>query len=50
MNINFVIRGRLGNAIFRYMACVIMCKYYNGNYTINKHSGINITDNQFKMI
>ena len=35
MLIKFEIRGRLGNAIFRYLACTIMCLYYNYKYTIN---------------
>jgi hypothetical protein len=35
MNINFIICGRLGNAIFRYLACSIMCINYDGIYSIN---------------
>ena len=35
MLVNFVTIGRLGNAIFRYMASVIMCLYYNGSYSVN---------------
>lgn len=37
-NIYFVIRGRLGNAIFRYLACSIMCLFYEGSYNINKNN------------
>ncbi len=49
MFINFCIKGRLGNAIFRYMASVIMCLYFNGNYTINsnKKTTTNLTDESF---
>jgi hypothetical protein len=32
MYIQFVPNGRLGNAIFRYLACVILCKYYHAEY------------------
>jgi hypothetical protein len=35
MHIKFCVGGRLGNAIFRYMACTIMCLYYHGKYIIN---------------
>jgi len=38
-NIQFVVRGRLGNAIFRYLACSIMCIFYDGNYVINNNDG-----------
>lgn len=47
MNINFCIRGRLGNAIFRYMATAIMCLYYNGLYVINNYQQQNCDDNLF---
>ena len=50
MIINFCIRGRLGNAIFRYMASAIMCILYNGTYAINNLQDKNITDNQFSEI
>ena len=50
MIVNFVPRGRLGNAIFRYMACFIICKYYNGTYSINNNSGLNVTDELFNNI
>lgn len=47
MNINFCIRGRLGNAIFRYMAASIMCLYYNGKYVINNTQQNNCSDELF---
>jgi hypothetical protein len=47
MFINFCISGRLGNAIFRYMASVIMCIYYNGTYTINNKQNYDCRDEQF---
>ena len=47
MNINFFIRGRLGNAIFRYMAATIMCLYYNGKYVINDKQQHNCSDELF---
>ena len=34
MIIKFVYAGRLGNAIFRYLACSIMCLYYNASYSV----------------
>jgi hypothetical protein len=34
MIIKFVHAGRLGNAIFRYLACCIMCLYYNASYSV----------------
>ena len=47
MIINFCIRGRLGNAIFRYMASVIMCLYYNGSYSVNISQTNNCSDELF---
>jgi hypothetical protein len=44
--IHFCIRGRLGNAIFRYLACVIMCIKYKTEY--NPHQ--NIRDNNTREI
>lgn len=32
MYVQFVPKGRLGNAIFRYLACVMICKYYHAEY------------------
>jgi len=47
----FCIRGRLGNAIFRYLACAIMCiKYkaeYIPNYNINGNNKQEINDHEF---
>jgi hypothetical protein len=40
MIVNFCITGRLGNAIFRYMASSIICIYYNGTYSIKKYKKI----------
>jgi hypothetical protein len=50
MIFNFVIRGRLGNAIFRYMACVILCLYYDGEYSINNNQNQNCNDELFTEI
>ena len=47
MNINFCIKGRLGNAIFRYLACTIMCLHHNGAYTINNNQCNDCYDNLF---
>ena len=47
MIINFCIRGRLGNAIFRYMASVIMCLYYNSSYSVNIPQQNDCSDEQF---
>jgi hypothetical protein len=47
MIINFSIKGRLGNAIFRYMASAIMCIHYNGIYTINNPQRHSCNDQQF---
>jgi len=55
MNFIFIPKGRLGNAIFRYMGCVVMCIKYNGNYstiiyninyTINDKIFIDLINNQ----
>ena len=47
MIINFITRGRLGNAIFRYMASAIMCLYYNGSYAVNISQTKNCSDELF---
>lgn len=47
MLINFCIKGRLGNAIFRYMASSIMCLYYNGSYSVNIPQNKNCSDELF---
>lgn len=46
MSINFVIRGRLGNAIFRYLACSILCIKYNKMYKLSDN-GANVSDETF---
>lgn len=50
MIINFCTRGRLGNAIFRYMASVIMCLYYHGSYLVNRPQLKNCSDKLFTNI
>lgn len=50
MFINFCITGRLGNAIFRYMAASILCLYLKGNYTINNQQNHIINDEEFIQI
>ena len=35
MIINFCTKGRLGNAVFRYMASIILCIHYDGVYSMN---------------
>jgi hypothetical protein len=47
MIINFCTKGRLGNAIFRYMASSIMCLYYNGSYSVNIPQNKNCSDELF---
>ena len=47
MTVNYIIKGRLGNAIFRYMACVIMCIHKNKDYSINNRGNITVTDEIF---
>ena len=47
MIVNFVIKGKLGNAIFRYMASVIMCMYYNGTYSIFNYQSHDVSDETF---
>lgn len=47
MKVNFVILGRLGNAIYRYMAAAIICIVYNGNYVVNLRQNDNLNDNDF---
>ena len=47
MEVNFMILGRLGNAIYRYIASVIVCIAYNGNYFVNKYQGSDLSDNEF---
>jgi hypothetical protein len=49
MYIHFITRGRLGNAIFRYLACVLMCINLNGTYLIEKdnNNSIHVNDESF---
>lgn len=47
MYICFNIRGRLGNAIFRYLASAILCIISNRKYSSKLIGGINITDEMF---
>ena len=47
MTVNYIIKGRLGNAIFRYMACVIMCIHTNKDYSIYNRGNITVTDEMF---
>ena len=50
MSVNFVIRGRLGNAIFRYLASSILCINYNLTYNCKVKQGKNIDDTIFSFI
>lgn len=47
MSINFLVKGRLGNAIFRYMACVVICIITNKKYNHFPKGSIKMTDEQF---
>jgi hypothetical protein len=47
MSVNFVIKGRLGNAIFRYMACVILCIATNTEYSSKSVGIVGLTDDIF---
>jgi len=47
IDVNFIILGRLGNAIYRYMASAIVCILCNGNYLVNKEQCSNLSDNDF---
>lgn len=50
-NIHFVIGGRLGNAIFRYLACCIMCITFGGVYNeSHSNNSINCNDKLFNEI
>jgi len=46
MKFYFIKKGRLGNAIFRYMACAYLCIKYNGEYSadIDTNNLIGIND------
>ena len=49
MIVKFGIRGRLGNAIFRYMASSIICIIFNATYSVDhlNHCNIDMTDQKF---
>lgn len=47
MKVHFRIRGRLGNAIFRYMACAILCIVSDSDYTSNSGGTFHFSDNMF---
>ena len=50
MKINFTIKGRLGNAIFRYLASAVLCIYYNGDYVVNEMQNNDCSDELFCLI
>ena len=50
MKINFTVKGRLGNAIFRYLASTILCIYYNCEYVVNNIQNNNCSDELFCLI
>jgi hypothetical protein len=50
MKINFQIKGRLGNAIFRYLAASVLCIYFNCEYVINQIQETNCSDENFCFI
>jgi hypothetical protein len=45
MKFIFHVNGRLGNAIFRYMACSVLCIKYQGEYSTLIHNNILILNN-----
>ena len=47
MTINFTVKGRLGNAIFRYMACAVICIISNNKYNHLSKGSIVMTDEFF---
>jgi len=47
MQVNFTARGRLGNAIYRYMAATLFCIVYNFEYVINQTQNTYLTDSDF---
>lgn len=47
MFVNFEVKGRLGNAIYRYLACSVMCIKYGYSYTINNKQRKNFSDIEF---
>lgn len=50
MIVYFIPKGRLGNAIFRYLACALFCIKYNASYNITtSYRFIHFDDEQFKL-
>lgn len=47
MSVIFKIKGRLGNAIYRYFACSIFCLKYNLKYSFNEQHQCIINDDTF---
>ena len=47
MSVVFQIKGRLGNALFRYFGCSIFCIKYKFKYTINSKYNIIVDDKDF---
>ena len=49
MKVWFAIHGRLGNAIFRYMASAIICIVFNAEYFFNglEYYTVDMTDQLF---
>jgi hypothetical protein len=47
MKVNFVPKGRLGNAIFRYLASTIICLYSDGIYCVCENQKYNFDDKEF---
>lgn len=50
MSVHFEPRGRLGNAIFRYLACSILSIHFNLEYENNRGGNIEINDQYFHEI
>tara|TARA_B100000925_G_scaffold39146_1_gene25569 strand:- start:960 stop:1760 length:801 start_codon:yes stop_codon:yes gene_type:complete len=50
MSVVFQIKGRLGNAIFRYLGCSFLCLKCNLNYQTNGNYNFIINDEMFKKI
>lgn len=50
MRVNFLVKGRLGNAIYRYIASSLFCIVYNYEYVINESQNTNLTDSDFYKI
>lgn len=50
IKVNFTPRGRLGNAIFRYMACAIICMEQDVEYVVEQHQSFNLNESDFTRI